>query len=62
MKEPTKAYDNGWYVVQNGSEFFTALQLACKDDDGRELNHLLIISGPFPSYELADKKRNGENV
>jgi len=53
---------NGYYIVQQGPKFYTALQLCCSDDDGRELSHLLIISGPFDSYEMADRKRMGENV
>ena len=53
---------NGFYIVQDGPKYFTAIQLACDDDNGKPLNHLLIISGPFESYEQADAKRRGENV
>lgn len=53
---------NGYYIVQDGDKFYTALQLACNDDTGKRLNHLLIISGPFSSYEDADKKRQGINI
>jgi hypothetical protein len=52
---------NGYYIVQDGPRFYTAIQLACSEN-GKELNHLLIISGPFDSYELADLKRKGQNV
>jgi len=51
---------NGYYIVQDGPKFFTALQLACDDESGRRLSHLLIISGPFTSYEEADKKRRDD--
>lgn len=53
---------NGYWIVQDGPRFYTAIQLACNDDNGNALNHLLIISGPFDSYEQADAKRKGENV
>jgi hypothetical protein len=53
---------NGYYIVQDGAKFFVALQLACDDDDGKRLTHLLVIGGPFESYDLADRKRKGENV
>lgn len=52
---------NGYYIVQNGPQFYTAIQLACTEH-GKELSHLLVISGPFDSYEEADAKRKGENV
>lgn len=51
---------NGYHIVQNGSQFFTAM--CCSDDDGKPLSHLLIISGPFDSYAEADRKRRGQNV
>ena len=51
---------NGVLIVQDGPKFFTAIQLACDDDNGKPLSHILIISGPFESYEEADRKRKGE--
>jgi hypothetical protein len=48
---------NSYYIVQDGQKFYTAIQLACSDENGKELNHLLIISGPYESYEKADEKR-----
>lgn len=47
---------NGYLIVQDGPKFYTAIQLACTEN-GKELNHILIISGPFESYEQADNKR-----
>lgn len=52
---------NGYYIVQDGPKFYTAIQLACSEN-GKEYSHILIISGPFESYGAADEKRRGENA
>lgn len=49
---------NGYYIVQDGPKFFTAIQLACSEGDVY-YHHILIISGPFNTYEEADKRRKG---
>jgi hypothetical protein len=53
---------NGYYIVQDGPRYYTAMTLACEPAHGDKGCHIMIVSGPFASYAEADAKRRGENV